>query len=200
MIYPTTTPVMMGTSFISPLQKVSTRMAVMREEKARIQLAFAISTALPERERPMRMMAGPMTTGGKMRSSSFLPCHFTRALITKYTSETLVSPAMVPGNPHCLLAAMIGAMKAKELPRKIGTLPPVMKWNRKVPTPAVKRAVAGSMPMRSGTKTVAPKATKRNCTPTMVFLVIDNCSVSIKLLLNRRQKYYFKSKRPKITS
>ena len=118
---------MIGTSFSKPLQKVSTRIAVMSDAKARIQLVFAISTALPERERPMRMMAGPMTTGGKILSSSFLPCHFTRALMTKYTRETLVSPAIAPGSPHCLVAAMIGAIKAKELPRKIGTLPLVMK-------------------------------------------------------------------------
>ena len=118
---------MIGTSFISPLQKVSTRMAVISDAKARTQLVLAIFTALPERERPIRMMAGPMTTGGKILSSSFLPCHFTRALMMKYTRETLVSPAMVPGSPHCLVAAMIGAMKAKELPRKIGTLPLVMK-------------------------------------------------------------------------
>ena len=54
----------------------------------------------------MRIMAGPMTTGGKILSSSFLPCHFTRALMAKYTRETLVSPAIVPGSPHCLVAAI----------------------------------------------------------------------------------------------
>jgi hypothetical protein len=51
----------------------------------------------------------------------------TYVTLTKYTRETLVSPAIVPGSPHCLVAAMIGAIKAKELPRKIGTLPLVMK-------------------------------------------------------------------------
>ena len=118
---------MIGTSFINPLVKVNIKIAVMSDEKARIQLVLAISTALPERERPMRMMAGPITTGGKILSRSFLPCHLTNALITKYTNDTLVKPAIVPGNPHCLEAAMIGAMKAKELPRKIGTFSLVMK-------------------------------------------------------------------------
>ena len=64
---------------------------------------------------------------------------------------------------------MIGAMKAKLLPRKMGTLPLVTRWKMSVPTPAVNRATEGSMPTSSGTSTVAPKATKRNCTPTMVF-------------------------------
>ena len=172
---------MMGTSFIIPLQNVSTPMAVRSDAKARIQFVFAMFTALPESDRPISIITGPMTTGGNMRSRSFFPCHFTSALMTKYTSDTAVSPASVPGKPHSLVAAMMGAMKANELPRKIGTLPFVTKWNRNVPTPAVKSAVAGSMPMSSGTSTVAPNATKRNCTPTTVFFVIDNCSVSIGL-------------------
>ena len=137
-------------------------------------------TALPDSDRPIRMMAGPITMGGKSLSSSRRPCHLTRALITKYTNDTLVSPARVPGNPHCCVAARIGAMKANELPKKIGTRPLVTKWKIKVPTPAVKRAVAGSMPMSRGTSTVAPKATKRNWMPTMVFLGTESCSVSMR--------------------
>ena len=56
---------------------------------------------------------------------------------------------------------MIGAMKAKLLPRKMGTLPLVTRWKRRVPIPAEKRAVDGSSPTRMGTRTVAPKATNR---------------------------------------
>jgi len=130
----------------------------------------------------MRIITGPITTGGKTRLRKCLPCHFTSALIRKYTNETLVSPANVPGNPHSLVAAMIGAMKAKELPRKIGTLPFVTRWKMNVPMPAVKRAVEGLMPTSSGTSTVAPKATKRNCTPTIVFLELESVSVLITLL------------------
>ena len=61
----------------------------------------------------------------------------------------------------------------------MGTLPPVTKWKMNVPNPAVNSAVAGLIPMSSGTSTVAPNATKRNCTPTRVFFVSDSCSVSI---------------------
>ena len=45
-------------------------------------------------------------------------------------------PANVPGIPHCFDAEMIGAMKANDDPRKMGTLPLVVKWKMKVPIPA----------------------------------------------------------------
>ena len=79
-------------------------------------------------------------------------------------------PARVPGMPHCLEAAMMGAMKAKLDPKKMGTLPFVTRWKMRVPKPAVNKAVAGLSPTSKGTKTVAPNATKRNCTPTIPFL------------------------------
>ena len=93
-------------------------------------------------------------------------------------------PANVPGIPHCSEALMIGAMKANDDPRKIGTLPFVVKWKMKVPIPAVKRAVAGSSPTSNGTRTVAPKATKRNCTPTTVRLNGDKLVVFIVIKLD----------------
>ena len=141
--------------------------------KANNQLVLAISTALPDSVRPIRMITGPMTTGGNKRSSKRLPCHRTNALIKKYTKDTPASPANVPDIPHCLPAAMMGAIKAKLLPKKIGTLPLVIKWKRNVPRPAVKSAVAGSRPTSKGTKTVEPKATKRNCTPTIPIRIGD---------------------------
>ena len=82
-IYPTTTPEIRGTSFISPLPKVSTSMAVNSELKASNQSDFAMFTAVSESERPIRIMTGPITTGGKIRLRSFLPCHFIRALMPK---------------------------------------------------------------------------------------------------------------------
>jgi hypothetical protein len=54
---------------------------------------------------------------------------------------------------------MIGAMKAKEEARKTGTLPRVTAWKTRVPAPAVNSATLGSRPVRSGTRTSAPKAT-----------------------------------------
>ena len=78
-------------------------------------------------------------------------------------------PASVPGMPHCLEAEMMGAIKAKLEPKKMGTLPLVIKWKMNVPKPAVNNAVAGSRPTSKGTRTVEPKATNRNWMPTMVF-------------------------------
>ncbi len=49
----------------------------------------------------------------------------------------------------------------------------------KVPIPAVNNAVAGSRPTSNGTKTVAPNATKRNCTPTTTLRVKFKLSVFI---------------------
>ncbi len=172
-------PQITGTSFRSPRAKVSTKMAVTKEMNASAQLVLAMFTALPDNDNPMRMITGPMTTGGNTRSNKCLPCHFTKALITKYTSDTLVRPANVPGSPHCSVAEMIGAMKANELPKKMGTLPLVTKWKMNVPSPAVKSAVDGLIPTSNGTRTVAPTATKRNCTPTIVFFVLDRVSIFI---------------------
>lgn len=64
---------------------------------------------------------------------------------------------------------MMGAMNAKLLPKKMGTLPFVTRWKRRVPTPAEKSAVEGSRPTSNGTSTVAPKATKRYWTPTITW-------------------------------
>lgn len=117
-------------------------------------------------------MTGAMTTGGNRRASSRLPCHLMSADMRKQTSDTPAIPAMVPDIPHCSEADFMGAMKAKLLPRKMGTIPLVIRWKMSVPMPAVNRAVAGSRPMSSGTSTVEPKATNRNWTPTMVFRVV----------------------------
>ena len=56
-------------------------------------------------------------------------------------------------------------MKANELARKAGTLPWVMKLKSRVPAPAVKSAMDGSIPTSTGTRTRAPKATKIICPP-----------------------------------
>ena len=88
-------------------------------------------------------------------------------------------PASVPGMPHCLLAAMMGAMKAKLLPKKMGTRPLVTKWKMKVPMPAVINDVAGSRPTSSGTSTVEPKAMNRNWTPSIVFLAGERVALSM---------------------
>ena len=61
----------------------------------------------------------------------------------------------------------------------MGTLPLVIKWKMNVPKPAVNNAVAGSSPTSSGTRTVAPNATNRNWTPTMVLRAGERVKVFV---------------------
>ena len=61
----------------------------------------------------------------------------------------------------------------------MGTIPLVTRWKIKVPIPAENRAVAGSSPTSKGTRTVEPKATKRNWMPTIVLRAADNSELAI---------------------
>src|SRR5210317_1928072 len=65
---------------------------------------------------------------------------------------------------------MIGAIKAKLEARNTGTLPRVTSWNTNVPAPAVKSATLAFNPVRSGTRTSAPKATKSIWAPMTICL------------------------------
>ena len=120
-------PHTIGTNFNNPRPKDRIITATNNEIKAKNQFVFAISTAEAERESPIRIITGPITTGGNNLSSIFFPFHFIKAAITKYTKETPIIPNSVPGIPHCLDADIIGAINANEEPKKIGTLPFVTK-------------------------------------------------------------------------
>ena len=60
---------------------------------------------------------------------------------------------------------MVAGTKANEEPRNTGIWPLVKNWNINVPNPAVNKATLGSMPVKRGTMTVAPKAMKSVCAP-----------------------------------
>ena len=98
--YPTIIPVTMGMSLSSPLPNIDIMIVVTNAMMASSQLLFAMFTPAPASDKPMSMITGPTTMGGK--------------------------------------------------------------------SPAVKRATDGSMPTNSGTNTVEPNATNRNCAPTIV--------------------------------
>ncbi|EEY71595.1 hypothetical protein VHA_003456 [Grimontia hollisae CIP 101886] len=72
---------------------------------------------------------------------------------------------MVAGIPQLWTPYMIGAIKAKEDARKMGTERLVINWKRRVPIPAPKSATLGSSPVSNGTSTNAPKATNSICAP-----------------------------------
>ena len=56
-------------------------------------------------------------------------------------------------------------MKAKEDPRKAGTLNLVKRWKIRVPIPAKRRVADTESPVRTGTRTVAPNIANMCCTP-----------------------------------
>ncbi|OQA29829.1 MAG: hypothetical protein BWY59_00070 [Verrucomicrobia bacterium ADurb.Bin345] len=120
--------------------------------------------------RPMTMMTGPVTMGGRNRLIVPMPPARTPALMRAYTSPVQARAPSVAPTPKCSMPYWIGTMNAKELARNMGTMPPVMAWKRSVPAPAVNKAMQGLSPVRIGTSTNAPKATKSICTPSTTVL------------------------------
>ena len=76
-------PQITGTSFIKPRPKDNTLTATANETNANNQFVFAISTADVDNDKPIKMITGPITTGGNNLSNSFFPCHLISADITK---------------------------------------------------------------------------------------------------------------------
>ena len=73
--------------------------ATKSDTRARIQFLLAISTPVPAKERPMRMMTGPITIGGNSFLMNLTPNNLTRKLISMYTSPTATSPQNIPDSP-----------------------------------------------------------------------------------------------------
>ena len=82
-MYPTMIPLKMGISFSNPLANMLTIMAVTSAIIASSQFSAAIFTPVPESDKPISMITGPITTGGNNRWITFIPCHLTSALIRK---------------------------------------------------------------------------------------------------------------------
>ena len=109
------------------MANIVTATVVISEIMAKVQLPFAISTPVPASDNPISIITGPTTTGGNILEMNPTPRNRTNALIMQYTAPTAANPDNVPGSPYSSVAFMIGAMKAKLLPRKIGTLPLVIR-------------------------------------------------------------------------
>ena len=128
------------------------------------QLLEQLSIADLERVRPMAIMIGPVTIGGKKRITLFAENILIKAAIIKYIKPAHATPKHAYGIMATLLlpSSKIGAMaayppkNAKEDPKNAGTLLCVSIWNNKVPIPANKRVVDTSKPVNNGTRTVAP--------------------------------------------
>ena len=75
-----------------PLPNRLTEMTIAMVMIARIQLFCALSIAELERMRPMRMMIGPVTTGGKSFMIFFAPKIWNSAASTTYTRPAHTTP------------------------------------------------------------------------------------------------------------
>jgi len=102
------------------------KMAVINTANAIGQFDFAIPTPTEANDKPITIITGPTTTEGNIFSITFNPHIFTIKDTTPYTKPTAIRPPNVPGYPYNSVAATIGAIKAKLLPKKIGTFPLVI--------------------------------------------------------------------------
>ncbi len=120
---------------------------------------MAMPTATGASDKPMTIIIGPVTTGGKMRSITWLPLILTKKAKNIKTNPAATRPPNVAGIPHWLTPNEMGAIKAKDEAKNTGTFPRVVSWKSNVPTPAVNKATFGFNPVSSGTRTNAPNAT-----------------------------------------
>ena len=116
------------------------------------QQVLALLTAEGARFSPMRMMMGPVTTGGRKRMTCFTPTALmTRASATYSRPATTMPPQAYCSFSDASMAAYLPESsldtasnpprKAKEEPRKAGTRSRVHTWKNSVPTPAKNRVV-----------------------------------------------------------
>ena len=126
-IYPTTIPIKIGTSLITPLAKITTPMAVNKATTASTQFSLAMFTPTGASDKPITIITGPTTTEGNNRSIKVMPLALTNADTIPYTKPTAINPESVPDKPYSSVALIMGAIKAKLLPRKIGTFPLVIR-------------------------------------------------------------------------
>ena len=130
--------------------------------------------AEPESVRPMAMIIGPVTIGGKYRITLPVPNMAKSPDITKYRRPAQNTPAQAYGRAWAALrpeaapiwtTAAYPPMKAKDEPRKAGTLNFVMRWKRRVPIPAKSRVADTDRPVIAGTRTVEPNIANMCCSP-----------------------------------
>ena len=142
----------MGMILIMPLPQMLAAMMMAMATRASHQQVLALFTAEGARFRPMRMMIGPVTTGGRKRMTFFTPTSLiTPARMTYSRPATTMPPqaycsfseaSMAAYLPESRLAmAWKPPRKAKEDPRKAGTLSRVHTWKNRVPIPANSRVV-----------------------------------------------------------
>ena len=114
---------------------------------ARIQLVDALFTADGARERPIQMMIGPVTTGGRKRITFFTPTTLITSARIRYKAPATTIPPQAYGSfSPMVMSAKIPVFNcaivenppknAKDEPKNAGTFNLVQRWKNKVPRPA----------------------------------------------------------------
>src|SRR5574344_2763480 len=84
-----------GTMRMMPLAQMLHTITTMTATKAMSQLPEVLAQlvrAEPDRVRPIAMMMGPVTTGGKKRITLFVPNHLMRPARTRYSNPAQNTP------------------------------------------------------------------------------------------------------------
>ena len=73
-------------------------------------------------DKPITIITGPITTGGNNLCTASKPRQRINPAKIKYIKPAANKPNIVAPTPHCVFAAIIGAINANDEPKKIGTL------------------------------------------------------------------------------
>ena len=137
---------------IMPRPQMLATMMMAMETSASHQQLEALDTAEGARFRPMRMMMGPVTTGGRKCITRWTPTALMMAARITYSRPAMTMPPQAycnfsEGSIVAYMPELNSAMaekpprKAKDEPKKAGTFSFVQKWKNRVPKPAKKRVV-----------------------------------------------------------
>ena len=132
---------------IIPLPQMFAIIIIASATIAKSQFCDALVTALPASERPIKMIIGPVTTGGKNLITFFTPTIFTISARIKYKSPATTIPPHAYGSfsPIVMSAKMPVSSaataenppkNANEEPKNAGTFILEHRWKNSVPRPA----------------------------------------------------------------
>ena len=92
MIQEPRTPRRIGMIFAIPLPQMLKITTIAKAIKATNQFCWQLFTALPAKPRPIAIIIGPVTTGGKNRITFFTPTSLINAAKTRYTRPAQATP------------------------------------------------------------------------------------------------------------
>ena len=84
----------MGMIFTMPLPQMLATMMMAMATSASHQQVLALLTAVPDRFRPIRMIMGPVTMGGKNRMTFCAPTSLNSSASTRYSRPATTIPPM----------------------------------------------------------------------------------------------------------